>query len=763
MFGTATPALTVSRRERVTATATLPLFATALFVGSFLLFLVEPMVAKAVLPVLGGAPMVWNTCVVFFQSALLFGYGYSYAAARTIDVRKHAIAHVVVLAVPLASLPFLIGPRATPPPDANPALWLLLWLTMAIGLPFFALSTGASVLQHWFARTDHAGAHDPYFLYAASNLGSLLALAVYPTVIEPTLPLRVQSRWWTAGYVLYLGLVCVCAVIVRLCAREDCEGAAEAQGPAKAGHSVRTVKAGQYVRTAEAGHYVPGYARRGRWLLLAFAPSSLMLAVTSYITTDVAAVPLLWILPLAIYLVTFIVAFGSTSERARAIASRGVPIAVILLAICMAGQIRGPLTLVLPVHVIAFGLLALHCHGALAADRPEPGRLTEFYFWISAGGMLGGLFNVLVAPLVFSSIVEYPLAVVLACALVPAAPALWTRRAVVMDVTIPLAIAALVLAATTFWRHAPAAVLLFGVAAPAIVAFANRKRSIRFAASLAALLIATAWWGDASDRVLHAERTFFGVYRVMQDASGRYRALAHGTTLHGMQALDPALSAEPLIYYSRTGPFGQAFQAIPQARAGKQIGVVGLGIGTLAAYATPNQQWTFYEIDPAVERIARDTRYFSFMQRCGDRCRVLLGDARLSLAAATGRAYDLLVLDAFSSDAIPMHLMTDEAFSLYLARLAPGGVIAFHISNRHLRLGPLVGRLAEWHGLTALEETDLSVSEGKTQSRWVVVARSRDDLGDLVRDGRWARPVGIAQAPLWTDDFSNIVSVLSFK
>ena len=249
----------------------------------------------------------------------------------------------------------------------------------------------------------------------------------------------------------------------------------------------------------------------------------------------------------------------------------------------------------------------------------------------------------------------------------------------------------------------------------------------------------------------------------MEDRTGRYRALAHGTTLHGMEAIDPRRRSEPLSYYYRMGPVGQMFRDVPRATAGRRVAVVGLGIGTLASYATPGQQWTFYEIDPAVERIARDTRYFSFMERCGAQCRVILGDARLSLASAPEHAYDLLVLDAFSSDAIPMHLMTDEAFSLYLSRLAPGGVIAVHISNRHLQLGPLVGRLADWHGLTALEKTDRSVVEGTTQSRWVVVARNREDFGELAREPGWAPPAGTAQAPLWTDDFSNIVSVLSFN
>ena len=479
MIGTVRTELTISRTQRLIATAALPLFATALFTGSFLLFLVEPMVAKAVLPALGGAPMVWNTCVVFFQAALLFGYGYALSAARTLDVRQHAVAHIAVLLLPLASLPFLVGPRAAPPPEANPVLWLLLWLTTAIGLPFFALSTGASVLQHWFARTDHASARDPYFLYGASNLGSLLALAAYPALIEPALPLRVQSRLWAAAYTMYVALVCGCSLVVRLQCRPQPRADAAAIDAAS--------------QTA-----APTALQRGRWLLLAFVPSSLMLAVTSYVTTDVAAVPLLWVLPLAIYLATFIVAFGSGSDRARAIATKAVPIVVVLLVICMVGQIRGPLTIVLPLHLVAFGLLALQCHASLAAERPDPSRLTEFYFWISAGGMLGGLFNALAAPLLFNTIVEYPLVVVVACALLPAAQSAWTRRSATADAAVPIAIAALAVGATVLFQKtsAAAAAPIAGGAIAAIVTFAQRRRPLRFAASLGAVLLATAWLGN---------------------------------------------------------------------------------------------------------------------------------------------------------------------------------------------------------------------------------------------------------------------------
>ena len=744
---------TGARPEHAVAHSTLivPLFASTMFLSGFLLFLVEPMAAKMVLPILGGVPMVWNACVVFFQIAMLAGYGYAFGASRWLRLRHHVVLHAVVLALPAAVLPFMIQAGSVTPPDGNPLGWLLLVLAGSIGLPFFVLSTSASVFQHWLSRTDHPSARDPYFLYSASNLGCLLALACYPIVVEPIFTLREQTRLWTIGYAEFVLLAGACAVFAWRRA---------------------TVESLPVTPTADMARELAGAPvtamRRARWVALAFIPSSLMLAVTSYVSTDIASVPLLWIVPLALYLLTFALAFGRHSAAVGALARRTLPLLVVPLALFMIAKVQAPLTAIVLLHLGAFGVVALNCHASLAKDRPEPSRLTEFYFWVSFGGMLGGLFNTLAAPVLFDSIVEYPLVLVLACLMFRMSDSPVPSRRRAADVVVPLVVGGLtagILVALTA-RGASIGLQIAALSVPAVLTFAQRRQSMRFGYCMAALIFASFAFGNAGERVLFATRTFFGVYRVSEDLAGRYHGLAHGTTLHGMQALAPKRQGEALTYFHVTGPFGQAWRALPRLAAGREIAVVGLGVGSLATYAGPLQHWTFFEIDPAIERIARTREYFSFMEACRDRCRVVLGDARVSLGRVPEHAYDLLVLDAFSSDSIPMHLMTREAISLYLSRLSPEGVLVMHISNRHLRLAPIVARLAASQGLVAVEQMELSKPdwpEGKSESHWIVMTRNRADLDALSKDGRWSPLVPSASAPLWTDDFSNILSVLSVR
>jgi hypothetical protein len=384
--------------------------------------------------------------------------------------------------------------------------------------------------------------------------------------------------------------------------------------------------------------------------------------------------------------------------------------------------------------------------------------------------MLGGLFNTLVAPMVFHTIVEYPLVMILACLLfrAPQAAGRSTGRDRVAGVAVPFAAGVATAAILLFSnaRHLPPGVQLGVLSVPALLGFTQRKNAVRFGACVSLMLAASLFFSNAGGRVLYETRTFFGVYRVIEDPTGRYHGLAHGTTLHGIQALAPERRSEALTYFHTTGPFGQAWHALPRASAGHEIGVIGLGIGTLASYAAPGQRWTFFEIDPGIERIARTRPYFSFMDACGDRCRVVIGDARISLSHVPSATYDTLVLDAFSSDAIPIHLLTREAFELYLSRLAPGGALVLHISNRHLRLAPVIAQLAASAGVSALQQIDIpgpTAPEGKSASHWIVMARSDGDLGTLVSDRRWSRLVAADSAPVWTDDFSNIVSVISFR
>jgi spermidine synthase len=499
------------------------------------------------------------------------------------------------------------------------------------------------------------------------------------------------------------------------------------------------------------------------------------MAVTTYLSTDIAAVPLLWIVPLGLYLLTFVAAFSSSGHVWRRPARTAFPLLLIPLALMMCTGARMPQALMFAPHVLAFVAAAFLCHGQLADGRPSSAHLTEFYLWISFGGMLGGLFNALAAPFMFNSVAEYPVVLVLACLMLPAekpgtsdekiGKAVGSGRDRVLDVAIPLAVGGST-ALLAIWLSAQGALLLAALCAPAVIAFSQRRRPLRFGLSVGALLLSGITCLNAG-KVLYAERTFFGVYRVQQDAAAQYIALAHGTTLHGIQATRGPERMEPLTYYHRLGPFGQAVAGLSRAsKIVDRVAVIGLGVGTLAAYAEPTQAWTFYEIDPAVERIARDTRYFTFLQRCGDRCRVVIGDARLSLAHAAENQYDLLVLDAFSSDAIPVHLLTSEALSLYLTRLRPDGEILFHISNAHLALAPIVARLAQQHGLVALGQVDQRKADwpmSRSASSWVAMARHKEDLGTIGSDLRWKPLVASAATPLWTDDFSNILSVLQLR
>jgi hypothetical protein len=722
------------------------LFSTTLFLSAFLMFLVEPMIARMVLPRLGGAAAVWNTCLVFFQALLLFGYAYAHGATTWLGVRRHAALHAVVVLLPFLVLPIALTASA-PPAAQNPVGWLLLALLTSIGLPFFVLSTSAAVLQKWYSATGDEGAKDPYFLYAASNLGSFVALIAYPLVVEPTLRLQQQAQLWTIAYGVLVILTLICAVTVWRQADVT---------------SIASGMASPRVTTEPP----IAWSRRVRWTALAFVPSSLLLAVTSYMSTDVAAVPLLWIVPLSLYLVTFIVAFSPSASGVRAVAGRLMPLAVIVLSLVLVAQMSQPLALVIPLHLLVFTIVALVCHGELSHDRPAPAKLTEFYFWIALGGMLGGLFNALLAPVVFVGIVEYPLVLVVACAIRRADAEPGNSRSWLTDIAFIALVAALAVTSVIVNNRlgSESRLLILGAAIPAILTLGQKRRPLRFAACVAMLLLSGALVQSPFGRAVYATRTFFGVYRVRLDERLHYRFMFHGTTLHGMQSLLPATSHASLSYFTKSGPIGQVFAEVPQASNASQVGVVGLGVGSLASYAGPSQHWTFFEIDPAVERIARDTTHFTYMRDCGGRCDVVIGDARLSLARIAPDHFGLIILDAFSSDAIPIHLLTREAMSLYLSRLAPGGVIAMHISNMHLSLSPVLARVAQEHGLTVLWQqepaTAGSLEEGKFPSEWIVMARRAGDLGVVATDPRWIPPVVPASTPLWTDDFSNILSVL---
>lgn len=705
------------------------------------------MFARMVLPLLGGSPAVWNTTQVFFQAALLAGYGYAHLATRLLGARRQAGLHLVLLLLPLVLLPLHIPVGWKPPTDSSPVPWLLLLLAVAVGLPFFIVSASSPLLQQWFTATGHRSAADPYFLYAASNLGSMLALVSYPLLIEPYLGLAAQSWMWAAGYLLLIGCMLACCLALWRAPR-------------------RNAKADTLIEPAQPLMF----ARRVRWVLLAFVPSSLMLSVTTYLSTDIAAIPLLWVIPLAIYLLSFTLVFASRPLMPLWLTTRAMPIVLLPLVIALAAQANQPIALLIPLHLLTFFCIAMVCHGQIAADRPDARHLTEFYMWMSFGGVLGGIFNALVAPLIFTSVAEYPLMLVLASLLLtrPAADAKRSRQQT-LDWALPLILLALTASLVVvfqYFHQTTGPILLaviFGI--PALLCFSFSRRPIRFGLGVGAILLAATLHTASQGQVLYAERSFFGINRVLVDPTETHHLLVHGSTLHGIQSLEPAHSREPLAYYHSSGPLGQVFDALPQPQAQRSVTVVGLGAGSTACYHQPGQHWTFYEIDPNVERIARDPRLFTFMRDCAPDATVILGDARLSLASAAPGAYDLMLFDAYSSDAIPIHLITREALRLYLDKLAPNGMLAFHISNRHLDLQPVLGDLARDAGLATLTRDDNEVGSATTgnadkwASEWVVLARTPAALGSLTHDARWQATRTSASKAVWTDSFSSLLSV----
>ena len=723
-----------------------------IFTSAALLFLVQPMFARMVLPLLGGAPAVWNTAMVFYQATLLLGYAYAHFVASRLGVRRHALLHLLILLLPLCILPFAVPSGWTPPTQGNPSLWLLMLMAYAVGLPFFAVSTTSPVIQKWFAGSGHRHSADPYFLYAASNLGSMLALLSYPVLVEPYFSLELQSRGWMWGYWGFVVFASGCVVWVWKLSPLD----------------LHSADAAAITPPAEPAAKKPGAGRRFRWILLSFVPTSLMLSVTNYLSSEVAVIPLLWIIPLALYLLTFILVFSGRAIFPRRAWSRALPIVLVPLTMVFNLQFTQPIGWLMLLHLAAFFIAAMLCHSELAADRPETEHLTEFYLWMSVGGVLGGIFNALIAPIIFNSLAEYPLMLVLACLvgnrvrLSSGRMADWLWPVLLGLVTVG---AMLAVQSSRFRADAIAAEALFGIAG--LVCFLLSSRPLRFALGLGALFLAGSFFQGEKGRILYAERSFFGVHRVALDPTGRYHLLIHGATLHGMQSLDPGRRHESLAYYHRTGPIGEVLALYGQEPT-KRIGAVGLGAGSLASFAQPGQSWTYFEIDPIVLKLARDPRWFSFLSDSLANLRVVLGDARVSLVAEADGEFDILVVDAFSSDAIPAHLVTREALALYLKKLAPGGMIAFHISNLHLDLEPVFAALARDARLVALTRDDTNVesseaAQGKSPSIWLVMARSSSDLARLDQRSRWRLSREGDRQRVWTDDYSSLLSVFRWQ
>ena len=726
------------------------------------MFSVQPMFARFVLPLFGGTPAVWNTSMLFFQAALLAGYLYAHVITRRLGVRRSAVLHVGVLLVPLLALPLAVPAEWAPRGGESPVPRLLAALLAGVGLPFFAVATTAPLLQRWLAGTDHPAARDPYFLYRASNLGSVLGLLAYPLVLEPTLRLGEQGAAWGVAYVALVVLVATCAALAW---HSRGAGAASVERLDTATEEA----ASEQPRPDPADEATAVTApRRLRWVALAFVPSSLMLGVTSFATTDLAPVPLLWSLPLALYLLSFILAFapGRGNERRHRVAVLALPVVAIALSVALLLEARDPPWLLVPLHFAGFFVAALVCHGELAHDRPAASRLTEFYLWIALGGVLGGAFNALLAPVLFDSLLEYPLALVLACLClpqrqgrIPAGPQ--TRP---LDLAVPVLLGASVAAILALASRAGGEAELvgrgFALSLTAGVALNFARRPLRFGLSLAAILVAGALLVPGEPTIFQ-ERSFFGVSRV-ETQPGGLRVLVNGTTTHGSQFRDdPRRARVPRAYYHPSGPFGQVMAEAPRPAGSGRVAVLGLGTGAMACYARSGEEWTFHEIDRTVERVARDARLFTYLRDCPGRHRVVLGDARLTLARVPDRSLRMVVADVFSSDAIPVHLLTREAVRLYRRKLVPGGLLALHISNRYLDLEPVVAALARDARLACRAQSEprpLPVRvPGKVPSRWVVMAADARALGRLASDPRWHPCRRARGTEVWTDDFSNLV------
>lgn len=721
--------------------ARLILFAATHIVAAALLFAIQPMAARAVLPILGGSAAVWTTCAAFFQAALLAGYAYAYGAASYLGHRAQNVLHALLLLLAIPFLPPTLTVELAPSPSVPPVLWLLAHLTMTLGLPLVVVASTAPLLQHWYAGRPDSLRREPYVLYAASNLGSLGALLAYPFLIEPAMSLASQSRAWSAAFLVLIGLVLACVVLSPRPAAIDRPG----HGPA----SCRGL----------------GYAPL-LWIALAAIPSSLLLAVTAYLSTDLAAMPLLWIVPLALYLLSFVIVFarpGATAPRAPA---RALPYLVMTLAPALAA---GLVQLYwLPLHLAVLFFACLVCNGELAARRPPPEALTAFYLCLAIGGVLGGLFNALLAPVLFQRLAEYPLMIVLALALpawLTAPPPRFGRRDALLLAAL-LGLGAILTTNVADVTDTGLGVLLLMLACGlgAWIAWTHRSKPVRFALGVGAIWLACGLGPGTEGRILRRQRTFYGTLRVTEDATDQVRRLFLGSTMHGLQSLDPAQSREPQAYFSRSGPIGDVFANLRSHPHGSRIGVVGLGVGTLAAYAEPDQDWWFYELDPAIIAIARDDRLFTYLSRSRARSTTIVpGDARLALRKTTAPAFDLLVLDAFTSDAVPTHLLTREALALYRSRLAPDGLIAFNLSNRYLNLAPIIAALARDAGMACRVRVVLGLGMAEKragrESIWAVVGPDDDRLGPLANDPRWVRP---RPAPLpWTDDHADLVSALT--
>lgn len=739
--------------------AALMLFAGTLFLSALLLFSVQPMFAKMVLPRLGGSPSVWAVSMCFFQAALLAGYCYAHALNRYAPPRWAPAIHLTVMGLALLALPIGLPAQWSEPPTGDAYLWLIGALGAGVGLPFFVVSANAPLIQAWFARSGHPHARDPYFLYGASNLGSLIALLAYPLLVEPLAGLSSQAGIWTAGF-LALGFgLAACGLVMALAAKN---------------HSAAPTVVAK-ASTAAA----PSWTDRLVWIGLAAVPSGLLVAFSSYLTTDIASAPFLWVLPLAAFLGTFILVFCESPKIPHRLMLVAQPVLAAGVMIGLSNSSDTGWLLSLVAGSGAFFVTTMVAHRELYERRPAPEHLTEFYLFMSLGGVVGGMFAALVAPQIFTTIWEFPLLVVLGMACRPGIIGARVgeeerRNLLILGFGAVLALNAVWLALRGGMITKIGLVhmlLLGGVAIYALLSAAKPLRQLL----ATAIMGATIAFLPSGINTGSSERSFFGVHWISYTPGKQMRLLMHGTTVHGAERLiDPVTGnrpAEPVpaTYYHPAGPMARgvriARDVTGKAAGGLNVGIVGLGAGSLACYSRQGDAWRFFEIDPVVVKIARDPKRFSFLSRCQPEADIVLGDARLTLAREAPAKYDYLVIDAFSSDAVPVHLLTVEALKLYLDKLAPEGLLALHISNRHLDLIGVAGAITRAvPGLHAMLADDRLKDDGfdTAQSHVVYVSRSKAVLAKVARLPFVFELPDSGMRP-WTDDYSDVLTAMLRK
>jgi hypothetical protein len=736
-------------KPRSTSSWTLvAVFTLSIFLSAVLLFSVQPMFSKLALPLLGGSSNVWNTAMVFFQGALLCGYIYAHVISKYLKLATQIIVHGLVLGLGCFFLPIAIAEGWTPPESGAQAFWLIALFTASVGAPFFAISANAPLLQRWFSRTDNKDAQDPYFLYAASNAGSLLSLCLYPVLFEPLLRVREQTSLWTAGYVLLIAIILGAGLIARRHQRSDIKAvAAEISKP-----SILTLK------------------QRLIWIGLAFIPSSLMLGVTSHITNNIASAPFLWIMPLGLYLLTFIIAFAKTPLVSSQQLKYIMPIAVVG-ALWFGILLKGMTLLSIVVSLASYFVIALACHVKLVEKRPDAHHLTEFYIWMSFGGVLGGIFNALLAPMIFNAVYEYLIVLCLAfCIGFIFDKPFESREKIRFTLVKYLGLSALGLCLLLLLKvnlsvsmFCAGVYLSYGLAKLSETKTLSMAFNIMLAATLAVVIPVMARKNILTDR------SFFGILHV-KASEGEYGVVhrfMHGDSIHNYQLQRDDLKKIPLAYYSIDNSFdkGLTFARSQSDSNDFSVAMVGLGAGAMACYERPQDNWVYFEIDPAVVSMATNPNYFSFMELCSIKSDIRLGDARLKLKDIAKKSQDYIIVDAFSSNSIPAHLVTREALELYRSRLKDNGLIFFHTSNRSLDISSVVASLASDAGL-ASRYIQSNSFEGKPYAKYqssstaVMIGSEEQMKNASAFDPDWQQIIPSPDVGVWSDDYSHVIGTI---